>query len=160
DLGRAAELGARRLALEVTQAGHVRVVLERDQDLRYVPLLRVAEQEPVAGKRHEQVREARHRAEGYAAPRSTLASLAPPAPGPAPRQLSLLRDSIPYSVRRSERARRVRVHVDPSGEVEVVLPRRAPDRAAAAAIRELRPWIERRRAEALEARRRVAARAG
>jgi predicted metal-dependent hydrolase len=39
----------------------------------------------------------------------------------------------------------VRVSVDGSGEVEVVLPKRAPERAAAAAVRELTPWIERRR---------------
>jgi predicted metal-dependent hydrolase len=51
---------------------------------------------------------------------------------------------IAYSVRRSERARRVRVTVDAARGVEVVLPRRAPEREAAAAIRELRPWIERR----------------
>ena len=41
----------------------------------------------------------------------------------------------------------MRVTVDPAGGVEVVLPRRAPEREAAAAIRELRPWIERRMAE-------------
>jgi predicted metal-dependent hydrolase len=51
---------------------------------------------------------------------------------------------ISYSVRRSERARRVRVTVDAARGVQVVLPRRAPEREAAAAIRELRPWIERR----------------
>jgi predicted metal-dependent hydrolase len=56
-------------------------------------------------------------------------------------------ETIPYSIRRSERARRVRVTVDPARGVEVVLPRRAPEREAAAAIRELRPWIERRVAE-------------
>jgi predicted metal-dependent hydrolase len=50
-----------------------------------------------------------------------------------------------YRVRRSPRARRVRVSVDGAGEVEVVLPRRAPERAAAQAVRELSPWIERRR---------------
>src|SRR4051794_12827217 len=50
-----------------------------------------------------------------------------------------------YRVRRSPRARRVRVSVDGSGEVEVVLPKRAPERAAAQAVRELTPWIERRR---------------
>jgi hypothetical protein len=59
---------------------------------------------------------------------------------------------IAYRIRRSERARRVRVTVD-AGGVEVVLPRRAPEREAAAAVRELEPWIrrriqERRRAEA------------
>jgi predicted metal-dependent hydrolase len=52
---------------------------------------------------------------------------------------------IPYRVRRSPRARQVRVSVDAGGEVEVTLPRRAPERAAAHAVRELRPWIERRR---------------
>ncbi len=51
---------------------------------------------------------------------------------------------IRYTVRRSERARRVRVTVDPARGVEVVLPRRAHEREAAAAIRELTPWIERR----------------
>jgi predicted metal-dependent hydrolase len=55
---------------------------------------------------------------------------------------------IPYTVRRSARARRVRVNVHAHAGVEVVLPSRAPERAAAAAVRELRPWIERRLAEA------------
>jgi predicted metal-dependent hydrolase len=50
-----------------------------------------------------------------------------------------------FRVRRSPRARRVRVSVDGSGEVEVVLPKRSPERAAAQAVRELAPWIERRR---------------
>jgi predicted metal-dependent hydrolase len=50
-----------------------------------------------------------------------------------------------YTIRRSPRARRVRVSVHGSGEVEVVLPRRAPERAAAQAVRELEGWIERRR---------------
>jgi hypothetical protein len=57
-----------------------------------------------------------------------------PEPGP----------EIEFSVRRSERARRVRITVDPTRGVEVVLPRRAHEREAAAAVRELRPWIERR----------------
>jgi predicted metal-dependent hydrolase len=39
------------------------------------------------------------------------------------------------------------VTVDVARGVEVVLPRRAPEREAAAAVRELRPWIERRIAE-------------
>jgi predicted metal-dependent hydrolase len=55
---------------------------------------------------------------------------------------------IPYTIRRSARARRVRVNVHAHAGVEVVLPSRAPERAAAAAVRELRPWIERRLAEA------------
>jgi predicted metal-dependent hydrolase len=65
---------------------------------------------------------------------------------------------INYSVRRSERARRVRVTVDAARGVEVVLPRRAPEREAAAAIRELRPWIERRVRELERVRASVAAR--
>jgi predicted metal-dependent hydrolase len=67
---------------------------------------------------------------------------------------------IPYTVRRSSRARRVRVNVHAHAGVEVVLPTRTPERAAAAAVRELRPWIERRLGEAQEALARVAARAG
>ncbi len=58
---------------------------------------------------------------------------------------------IPYTVRRSSRARRVRVNVNARNGVEVVLPDRAPAREAAAAVSELRPWIERRLAEAREA---------
>jgi predicted metal-dependent hydrolase len=67
---------------------------------------------------------------------------------------------IPYTVRRSTRARRVRVNVHPQTGVEVVLPARAPERAAAAAVSELRPWIERRMDEARDVLARVAARAG
>jgi len=67
-------------------------------------------------------------------------------------------EAIEYSVRRSERARRVRVTVDPARGVEVVLPRRAAEREAAAAIRELRPWIERRMRELDRAREQVASR--
>jgi predicted metal-dependent hydrolase len=52
----------------------------------------------------------------------------------------------------------VRVTVDHARGVEVVLPRRAPQREAAAAIRELRPWIERRVAELDRARAAIAAR--
>jgi predicted metal-dependent hydrolase len=65
---------------------------------------------------------------------------------------------IEYEVRRSDRARRVRVNVDPAHGVEVVLPRRASAREAAAAISELRPWIERRLAEIERVRAAVAAR--
>ena len=65
---------------------------------------------------------------------------------------------ISYGVRRSDRARRVRVTVDAARGVEVVLPRRAPEREAAAAIRELAPWIERRVAELERARAAVRAR--
>jgi predicted metal-dependent hydrolase len=67
---------------------------------------------------------------------------------------------IPYTVRRSARARWVRVNVHAHTGVEVVLPARAPERAAAAAVHELRPWIERRLDEAHEVLARIAARAG
>jgi predicted metal-dependent hydrolase len=66
--------------------------------------------------------------------------------------------ALPHTVRRSARARRVRVTVQPSGEVEVVLPRRAPAGAARAAVVELRPWIERRLAEVRATREAIAAR--
>jgi predicted metal-dependent hydrolase len=63
---------------------------------------------------------------------------------------------IAYSIRRSARARRVRVTVDPEGTVTVVLPERASERRAAAAVRELRPWIERQLARTEKAREAVA----
>jgi predicted metal-dependent hydrolase len=50
-----------------------------------------------------------------------------------------------YTLRRSPRARRVRVSVESDGAVQVTLPRRAPLKAADEAVRELAPWIERRR---------------
>ena len=65
---------------------------------------------------------------------------------------------IEYTIRRSDRARRVRVTVDPQLGVEVVLPRRAREREAAAAVAQLRPWIERRLAESAALRARIAAR--
>ena len=67
-------------------------------------------------------------------------------------------ETIPYSVRRSDRARRIRVNVDAVRGVELVLPRRATEREAQAAIRELRPWIERRWREVGRARETIAAR--
>jgi predicted metal-dependent hydrolase len=50
-----------------------------------------------------------------------------------------------YTLLRSPRARRVRVSVESDGAVRVTLPRRAPLRDADEAVRELAPWIERRR---------------
>jgi predicted metal-dependent hydrolase len=67
---------------------------------------------------------------------------------------------IEYTVRRSTRARRVRVNVRAHTSVEVVLPTHAPDRAAAAAVRELAPWIERRLSEGRRALAHVAERGG
>jgi hypothetical protein len=67
-------------------------------------------------------------------------------------------DLLSYGVRRSSRARRVRVTVDRMGAVEVVLPQRMPLDAAQDAVRELRPWIDRRLAEARRQRAAVLAR--
>lgn len=63
-----------------------------------------------------------------------------------------------YAVRRSDRARRVQVRVRDDGVIEVVLPRRAPERLADEAIVELAPWIARRQAEVEAVRARLAAR--
>ena len=59
-------------------------------------------------------------------------------------------------MRRLARARRVKVRVDPQHGVEVLLPARAPLRAAAAAVAELAPWIEAQLAELAGARERLA----
>ena len=67
-------------------------------------------------------------------------------------------DDLAYRIRRSDRASRVRVSVDPHGDVEVVLPRRSPASAAPAAVAELRPWIERRLRDAGAVRAAIAAR--
>lgn len=56
-------------------------------------------------------------------------------------------DEIPYRIRRSTRARRVRVSVDAEAGVEVVLPERAREGEAAEAMRELGPWVRRRLAQ-------------
>jgi predicted metal-dependent hydrolase len=53
--------------------------------------------------------------------------------------------SVPYRIRRSDRARRIRVSVDNDGQVEVILPKRSPERHAEEAVRQLGPWIERRK---------------
>lgn len=68
--------------------------------------------------------------------------------------------TIPYTIRRSSRARRVSVRVDAARGVEVVLPRRAAKREAAAAVAELRPWIERRLSELDRLRAKIEARQG
>jgi predicted metal-dependent hydrolase len=49
-----------------------------------------------------------------------------------------------YTIRRSPRAKRVRVTVHPDRTVEVTIPRRAAEREAHDAVRELQPWIDRR----------------
>jgi predicted metal-dependent hydrolase len=67
---------------------------------------------------------------------------------------------LAYRIRRSDRARRVRVTVDPEQGVEVVLPRRASEGAARSAVRELTPWIERQQRRQAQARAHVAATAG
>jgi predicted metal-dependent hydrolase len=67
---------------------------------------------------------------------------------------------VPYRIRRSDRARRVRVSVDASAGVEVVLPRRGTDRDAREAMRELGPWVERRLAAIARARTELGRREG
>ena len=69
-------------------------------------------------------------------------------------------EEIAYTVRRSARARRVRVAVDADDGVRVTLPARAREREAALAVAELRPWIERRLAAVRAARERLAIPAG
>lgn len=63
------------------------------------------------------------------------------------RSVSSGSEGIDYTVRRSDRARRIRVHVTAAGAVEVVIPRRATLRQAQAAVGELAPWIAARLAE-------------
>jgi len=66
---------------------------------------------------------------------------------------------IEYAIRRSARARRVRVNVEPvTGAVTVTLPSRTRERVAGHAVVELAPWIERRRAEGARTRATIAAR--
>ena len=67
-----------------------------------------------------------------------------------------LRSDLQYTIRRSARARRVRVTVDGAGEVIVTLPKKAAERRAAEAVKELRPWIDRRRGALLRAAEEVA----
>jgi predicted metal-dependent hydrolase len=67
---------------------------------------------------------------------------------------------VEYIVRRSARARRVRVSVDARDGVRVTLPQRAAAREAEHAVAELRPWIERRLADLDAARERTAVPAG
>jgi hypothetical protein len=67
-----------------------------------------------------------------------------------------MHDDLHYTIRRSPRARRIRVSVDPATGVEVVIPQRATKREARAAVAELRPWIDRRLHEVHAARQRLA----
>jgi predicted metal-dependent hydrolase len=69
-------------------------------------------------------------------------------------------DELEYTIRRSPRARRIRVKVDPHDGVEVVIPQRATHREAAHAVAELRPWIDRRLHEARQAQERLQTPAG
>ena len=65
--------------------------------------------------------------------------------------MARLKSDLEYTIRRSSRARRVRVTVSGDGDVTVTLPQRAAERRAAEAVRELRPWIDRRRSALLRA---------
>jgi predicted metal-dependent hydrolase len=67
---------------------------------------------------------------------------------------------LAFEIRRTPRARRVRVAVEPDGTVVALLPPRATQRDAVAAVVELRPWIERRQREARARTERMARPAG
>jgi predicted metal-dependent hydrolase len=64
---------------------------------------------------------------------------------------------LDYTIRRSPRARRIRVRVDPHAGIEVVIPQRATKREAQQAVLELRPWIDRKLREVETARTRLEA---
>ena len=68
--------------------------------------------------------------------------------------------SVAYTVRRSSRARYVRLRMERDGELEVVLPEGASEADAERAVRELAPWVERRRARLEAARRELAVEPG
>jgi predicted metal-dependent hydrolase len=65
-----------------------------------------------------------------------------PAPAGAPEKTA----ELVYTVRRSDRARRMRLRVHPDGRVEVVLPQRAPARGVEDFVRQSAAWIHRARA--------------
>lgn len=60
--------------------------------------------------------------------------------------------SADYTVRRSARARYVRLRLERDGQLEVVLPNGASEADAERAVRELAPWVNRRRAQLESAR--------
>lgn len=65
--------------------------------------------------------------------------------------------AVPHTIRRSARAKRVSVRVDPrDGGIEVVLPQRATAADAANALIELEPWIARQQTKLARARAAVA----
>lgn len=64
--------------------------------------------------------------------------------------------SVAYTVRRSSRARYVRLRIERDGELQVVLPRGASEEDAERAVRELAPWVQRRREQMAAARRALA----
>src|SRR5262249_7909731 len=114
-LGPAAQLGAARRPILAGQRVQPGGILGGRQDLRDVALEVVAQDDVAVGQGVGEMREGAHC--------RTLTVLCRAV------------EEVVYRVRRSERARRVRVTVDPARGVEVVLPRRAPEREAAAAVR-------------------------
>jgi predicted metal-dependent hydrolase len=67
--------------------------------------------------------------------------------GPAPldvtRQIALAEGPLEYTLRRSHRARRLRVTIDPTRGVIVTIPVRGAIRAVEAFLREREPWLRR-----------------
>lgn len=68
--------------------------------------------------------------------------------------------SVAYTVRRSSRARYVRLRVERDGQLEVVLPAGATQADAERAVRELAPWVDRRLAQLERAREALAVEPG
>jgi predicted metal-dependent hydrolase len=64
----------------------------------------------------------------------------------------------PFTVRRSPRARRVRLRITAEGDAVVTLPMRAPAALAEQLVRDKAAWIERHQARILEARERLVSR--
>ena len=84
----------------------------------------------------------------------------PAPPTTVPREFRLRGHDVPYTLRRSTRARRAAVHIHPRRGVEVVLPAGLPETDAPALLHEKRAWLERHAGEILRAGRRPPLRPG
>ncbi len=123
-LGTPSQLGAAGRAWHPQLHEQLRIVLMRDQDLRDVSLGGETQLHAVTGQRCWKSRKRRH---ASVADRSLVDAMTAPTTS-LRRNLRDAGDELPFTVRRSDRARRVRVTVDAVRGVEVVLPRRASGR--------------------------------
>ncbi len=80
------------------------------------------------------------------------------APPDTTREIALIGGPLTYTLRRSARARRLRVTIDPARGVVVTVPVRGAIRAAETFLREREPWLRRHLAAQALQRERVAAR--